>query len=104
MKVKDLLKEHISVDVYDDVCEELAITFVGPAELTEEGKEYFADVLELDVDFYEAVAILNAAAILNIDDPDDKVWKARLSRSKELFEGLAGYCAESQYKRWFKED
>ena len=98
MKVKDLLKEHICVDVYDDVCEELAIAFVGPAELTEEGKEYFADVLELEADLCEAVAILK------IDDPDDKVWEARLSRSKELFEGLAGYCAESQYKRWFKED
>ena len=37
MKVKDLLEMEISVDVYDNVCDELAIAFEGPMELTEAG-------------------------------------------------------------------
>ena len=41
MKVKDLIKEEIDVDVYDNVCEELAIAFCGSVELTEYGKKHF---------------------------------------------------------------
>lgn len=35
MKVRDFIKQSIDVDVYDDVCEELAIAFCGPMELTD---------------------------------------------------------------------
>ena len=36
MKIKDLLEMEIDVDVYDNVCEELAIAFCGATKLTEE--------------------------------------------------------------------
>ena len=96
MKVKDLLKMEIDVDVYDNVCEELAIAFCGPMELTEEGKEKFVEALEYDVD----VDVRFNLAVVDIDYPD---WKTRLRKAKEFFYGMAGYCAESDYEKWFIE-
>ena len=54
MKIKDLIKKDIDVEVYDNVTQEIIdISFVGPLELTEEGKEKFKEVLEYDVVLYE---------------------------------------------------
>ena len=97
MKVRDLLKMDVDIDVYDDVCDSLSIAFCGPAELTEEGEAHFATALSLDFTF------IGDVALIHVDDPDEKTWKRNLKQAKELFCGLAGYCSEADYNKWFKE-
>ena len=46
MKVRELLKMDIDIDVYDNVTEELAVAFCGPMELTEAGIRRFGEVLD----------------------------------------------------------
>ena len=100
MKVRDLIEQEIDVDVYDDVCEELGIAFCGPLKLTDAGKKKFADVLEYDVAWS---GINDNEMIVAVDDPDEKTWMRRLRKAKEFFEAAAGYCAESDFKKWFEE-
>ncbi len=100
MKVKDLLKMDIDVDVYDDVCESLAIAFCGPQPLTEEGKKEFSEVLALPVILDRSFA----ACTVEIDDPDEKTWKRRLRKAKKLFESAAGYCAAEDWDKWFQPE
>lgn len=99
MKVKDLLKMEIDVDVYDNVCEELAIAFSGAIKLTEEGRKHFANVLEYDVNILEN-PFLGQVAIVDIDDKEG-IWQKKLEGAKELFYSLAGYCSSTDYDRWF---
>ena len=99
MKVKDLLEQSICVDVYDDVCEELGIAFDGPMLLTDEGKKKFGEVLNYEVSLVNGGEYVNA--IVHIDDEDENVWERRLRKAKELFEGMAGYCACEDYDKWF---
>lgn len=95
IRVKDLLRQNICVDVYDNVCEDLAIAFDGPQKLTEEGKRHFADVLEYEVMFK------GSSDIVAIIDVDEENWEERLEKAKELFCGMAGYCSVEDYDRWF---
>ena len=98
MKVKDMIKMEIDVDVYDNVCEELAVAFCGgDVRLTDEGKREFADVLEYDVD----LDLDNYVAVVDIDRGD---WRKRLSRAQALFYSLAGFCSSTDYDRWFTDD
>ena len=99
MKVRDFIKMDVDIDVYDDVCEELAIAFCGPAELTDAGKEHFADVLDYEVVIYEDVC----EAVVCVDDGTLKGWKKRLRKANEFFYSIAGFCSETDYERWFKE-
>ena len=101
MKVKELLKMDIDIDVYDDVCEELAIAFCGAYELTDEAKKHFAEALEYDVELHNNGAYI--VGIVHVDDPDEKVWEHKLGMACELFYSLAGYCASDDYDKWFKE-
>ena len=96
MKIRDLLSMEIDVDVYDDVCEELAIAFCGPVELTEEGLDYFSDVLDYEIEF------CNDVVIVHVDHPEERVWKRRLRGACSLFNSMAGWCSASNYDRWFK--
>ena len=93
--VAELLKRDISIDVYDDVCEELAIAFEGPQELTEAGKKHFENVLDYEVELDEK----DGSATLMIGN--SKYWEKKLERAKELFYGMAGYCSEKDYNKWF---
>lgn len=97
MKVRDFIKMEIDMDVYDDVCDALAIAFCGPQELTPEGEEHFAEVLEYEIEIY------GENACVCVDDPEDKVWKRKLRKAQEFFESAAGYCSDSDYKKWFRE-
>ena len=98
MKVKDLLEQEVSIDVYDNVCEELAIAFEGPVELTDEGKEHFAEALEFEI-------YLNDDSVsVDVDDEDEDEFERKLKLAKELFEGMAGYCSVDEWKQWFKEE
>ena len=76
MKIKDFIKKDIDVDVYDNVTQEIIdISFVGPLELTEEGKEKFKEVLEYDVALYEEYTY----AIVKCSDEEPKIkWITNL--------------------------
>jgi hypothetical protein len=102
MTVRDLLKAEMDIDVYDDVCEELSIAFCGPMELTEDGEDEFGEVLDYTVEINPISYGGYPAAIVLIDDPDEAVWTERLEKAKRFFESAAGYCASSDYDRWFK--
>lgn len=98
MKVKDLIKMEVDVDVYDNVCEELAIAFCGSVELTEHGKFYFEIALNLDVELDEE----NGIAIVDVEDeffPD--LWKFNLKQAEEFFYACAGYCSDKKYNEYF---
>lgn len=99
MKVRDLLEMEIDIDVYDNVCEELAIAFCGATRLTEEGKKHFANVLEYDVKILED-SFFGKVAIVDVDDKEG-IWQKKLEGAKELFYSLAGYCPLTDYERWF---
>jgi len=98
MKVKDLIEMDIDIDVYDNVCDDIAIAFVGPQELTEEGRKRFAKTLELDIELDENVCIVNVE-----DETDPEKWKSNLKNAKQFFWAAAGYCPVSDYERWFGE-
>ena len=100
MTVRELLGMSVDVDVYDDVTEELAIAFCGPMELTEEGLKKFGEALDYPVTFEGRT---NVYAIVSVDDPDEKVWKKKLRKARELFEGMAGYCAADDFDKWFRD-
>ena len=102
MTVKDLIQQDIDIDVYDDVCEYLAIAFCGPCELTEEGQKEFAEVMDYEIELNMHSYGDMPAAIVLVDDPDDEVLEARLEKAKTFFDAAAGYCACSDYDRWFK--
>ena len=95
-RVRDLLNMDVDIDVYDNVCESLAIAFCGKVGLTAEGSERFMDVLDLPVTIYAD----NNVAIVDVDDVEG-VWQKKLKGTKELFYALAGYCSSSDYDRWF---
>lgn len=100
MKVKDLMEMQISVDVYDNVCDELAVAFEGPMELTEAGLEKFGEVLEYDVSLNNNGNFINA--IVDVDDEDEAEFERKLAKAKELFESMAGWCTVDEGKEWFE--
>ena len=100
MKVKDLMEMQISVDVYDNVCDELAVAFEGPMILTEAGMEKFGEVLEYDVSLNGNGNLINA--IVDVDDEDEAEFERKLAKAKELFESMAGWCTVDEGKEWFE--
>lgn len=97
LKVRDFIRMDVDMDVYDDVCEELAVSFCGPQKLTEYGEKYWADVLGYDI------KIVGDHALVCVDDPDEKICMKKLQLAKEFFDGAAGYCSCDEYARWFEE-
>ena len=80
MKIREFIKLEADIDVYDDVCEELAICFCGPMKLTEDGEKHFAEVLDYDITVYEDAKNQNIdTAVVSVDDKPD--WKRRLRKS-----------------------
>ena len=98
MKIREFIKLERDIDVYDNVVEELGIAFCGPLELTEEGREHFAEVLDYDIEIYEGPRY--SSAVIDIDTDD---WKHKLRKAKEFFYSAAGYCADEDWNRWFEE-
>lgn len=97
MKVKDLLVMDIDIDVIDDICDQLEIAFVGPAELTTEGLSVFGDVLEYEIVLNEDCGY----CVIKCDDDPNIKWSQKLKRAAALFYALAGYCSEKDYDIWF---
>lgn len=106
--VKDLLSLEISIDVVDDVTDDLWIAFDGPITLTEAGKRRFASVLDLPVvvpgvsedDGIHTIFLNGETACILINDRED--WERLELKCKDLFESLAGYCSESNWNKWFR--
>lgn len=99
MKVKDLLTMDIDVDVYDNVCEELAIAFCAPVELTDAGKAHFEIALNLDIESLD-----DGVCIVDVEDeffPDN--WEFKLQKAAEFFYSAAGFCPIKTYQKWFKD-
>lgn len=101
MKVKDLIKMDVDIDIEDNVCQEIGLAFVGPIELTEEGKKYFKDVLEYNVTLYEREEW--ASVKCNDQEPEIK-WLEKFKKTFEFFKACAGYCSVTDYDKWFKEE
>lgn len=101
MTVRDLIAQEIDIDVYDDVCEELAIAFCGPMELTAEGEKEFAEVLDYDITIYNLSRSGYQVVSVHVDGDD---WKKKLRKAKKFFDSAAGYCDVDDYEKWFKEN
>ena len=101
MKVREFIKIEKDIDVYDDVCEELGIAFCGPMELTSEGEKEFAEVMDYDITVESDGRYANAT--VHVDDPDEKTWKHKLRMAENFFYSAAGYCADEDFRKWFKE-
>ena len=102
IKVREFIKFEEEFDVYDDVCEALAICFCGPLALTEDGEKHFAEILDYDIELDLSGSIFTAAVCVN--DDDDKTWKRRLKKAREFFYSAAGYCKDSDWGRWFVDN
>ena len=100
MKIKEMIELEEDIDVYDDVCEELAICFCGPVKLTVDGEKHFAEVMDYDVEMVQDDDIVGHA-IIKVDGGDGDGWKKRLRKAQEFFSAAAGYCSEEDYNRWF---
>lgn len=96
MKINEFIQQETDIDVVDNVCEELYIAFCGPVQLTPEGEERFAEVLDYDIEIFEDIAVVD------VDGPDDE-WEDRLRKAKKLFYAMAGYCSVDDYRKWFED-
>lgn len=104
MKVRDLLKMDIDIDVCDDYTEDCYIVFCGKAELTEEGEKRFAKALEIECEMHDDIVILKCDTGDYDEDEETGESARNVRRCKNLFYSLAGYCLDSDYKKWFKEE
>ena len=102
MKVRDFINLEEDIDVYDDVCESIAICCCNPVKLTDEGRTHFAEVLDYDMTV-DTSGRFNTAFV-HVDDDDDKTWRRKLRKAKEFFYSAAGYCADDDYKKWFIDE
>lgn len=93
IKISELLKKDIDIDVCDNICEDLYIAFVGPLKLTKEGEERFKDILDVEVEMFEDLAVVQL---------DEENWEQPLDDACTLFNSAAGYCASSTYDKWFE--
>lgn len=103
MTVEEFVKaweseEKPDIDVYDDVVEELGIAYCSGSCLTEEGKEHFKEVLTYTMEVFED----QYYALVKVDD-EEGIWQEKLKKAEEFFYSAAGYCASSDFDKWFKE-
>lgn len=96
MFTKEFYDTYGDIDVYDDTVEELGIAFCG-AILTDEGKERFHSVLDLEVTINDGS--YGEVAIVSLPETQ---WRRALNVLIDLFDGVAGYCSEEDWNKWFK--
>lgn len=102
MTFAEFIRQDIDIDVCDEIDADFYIGFTGPAELTDEGKEHFAPVLELEV-FVEQDEKQPSMALATVMTGGCWDWRKKLEQVEDFFEAAAGYCSEANYKKWFKE-
>lgn len=93
MKLYELLEKDIDIDVTDNLTD-FACGFVGPCHLTDYGKCYFYNVLDLNVNLDTELGVAEV-------EVEDDYQEERL---KELLKFFAGYCSEERYARLFDEE
>lgn len=93
MKVRDLLKEEIDIDVYDDYDERCGIAFCGPCKLTAKGKRKFAAIMdnEVKIDIIMDIAVISC----------ENAHEAQIA--KYLFHGFAGFIPSEEWETLFVE-
>lgn len=99
MTIKDFLKEETDIDVIDDYSDDLWIAYCGPMELTPAGVKRYAKVLDLPVKYRDGWGGMVACVLLNDQEDCERLERVCI----DLFESLAGYCTEKQYRAWFRE-
>lgn len=85
------------VDVYENVCG-WGIALCGAYDLTEDAENEFSTVLDAEVDLKPVTPHGYAIVILDTLDGDDD---DNCDTFRRLMAGLAGYCSESNYYKWF---
>lgn len=100
MKVEDLIKKEVDVDIFNDYIDATIPAFVGPQGLTEAGEKHYKEVLNLNVE----VDYNNQWAELKLDHLPEKEADRLFKLADEFFSGAAGYMEESKYLKYFKED
>lgn len=99
MTIRELIALDIDTDVCNDVTDDWEIAFVGPVTLTEAGKNYFAEVLDIECVVREERGYPTVTTVL-VDGP---AWEHKDRIANEFFRAAAGYCAENDHERWFAE-
>ena len=106
MKVKDLIREEIDIDVWDNYDERCGLAIVGPLNLTEEGKAEFEEVLEMEcmIKSYGQGEFGDCAVVFT-DYPSQTEEESE--RKTELLRvfllAQAGYVGVEEYEKWFGE-
>lgn len=95
MKVKDLIREDIDIDVIDDYDGRCWIAKCGAYKLTDAGEQMFHGVLDVEVKIEQVGA--HQIAVLHTETAKEA------NECKVFFLSLAGYCAAEDYDRWFVE-
>lgn len=100
MTIREFMTSNMDIDVYDNVCEELGIAFCPPMYLTEEGIQEFGNLLDSKIEVCEDAC----SAVVIVDDDPNWNWEDKLLAMKRFFYSMAGYCEDTDYNRWFKEE
>lgn len=114
LTIRELLQEKdLSIDIVDDFDESLYIAYESGYELTDDGLEYFKDILDLQVEIKvnTGLGVILLQPTYDGWDENDSEYTNRHGepvnalhyKCYELFEGLAGYVSVDDYDRWFKE-
>ncbi len=101
MKVVDFIEKFTgTIDVYDNYTGELHIAYCGE-KITAEGKEHFAEALQLEVDHFDANIL-----VIKVDEKglDEKDAEHRLEIVKNLFQSIAGMCPARDWDKWFNSE
>lgn len=95
MKVKDLIREDIDIDVIDDYDGRCWIAKCGAYKLTDAGEQMFHRVLDIKVNIEQVGT--QKVSVLHCET------EREANECKVFFLSLAGYCAADDYDRWFVE-
>ena len=125
VKLQDFLNlSEMSGDICDNYDDSLSIAYESGFTLTEEGKRYFKDILDFEIEIRPSkntpFSVQIAHVYDNWEEPseDSDEFEELINahgdvahplhwKFYELFEGLAGYCSTTNYDKWFtplKED
>ncbi len=85
------------VDVGSDYMDDFEAAYCG-AQLTDAGKNRFADILDLPITVYNNAKKHYICATVHAENA------AQHELVKTLFFSAAGYCSEEEYEKLFKED
>lgn len=97
MKVRDLIKLDIDLDITTNIYDDPYCAFVGPQPITRYGESYWEDVLNLECE------ISDEAPVAVIIIPEGEEAEEINDGIKEFFSSCAGYCSIPDYQSWFGE-